>query len=107
MALVRRRPDGHVEPGPAVPEAPHDRAPEGPHRDRDRNRGDLAPVAAPPRDPPHPAGRTGLPETNSMSAERRCPREDRLSAGGNAGPTGGAEDDDVGRGWPQRRMSTQ
>ena len=31
----------------------------GLHRHRHRDRGDLAPVAAPPRDPPHAAGRTG------------------------------------------------
>jgi hypothetical protein len=53
--LARRRPDQPVEPGPAVPATPHDRAPEGSHRDRDRNRSDLAPVSAPPRDPPHEA----------------------------------------------------
>ena len=29
LALVRRRPDRPVEPGPALPAAPHDRAPEG------------------------------------------------------------------------------
>ena len=49
------------QPGPALPAAPHDRAPEGLHRHRHRVRGDLAPVAAPPRDPPYEAGRTGTP----------------------------------------------
>ena len=61
LALVRRRPDRPVEPGPALPEAPHDRAPEGLHRHRHRDRGDLAPVAAPPRDPPYETGRSGTP----------------------------------------------
>ena len=56
LALVRRRPHRPVEHGPAVPEAPHDRAPEGLHRHRRHVRGHLAPVAAPPRDPPPPGG---------------------------------------------------
>ena len=58
------------------PEAPHDRAPKGPHRDRHRDRGHVARVAAPPRDPPQPAGRTGThpPRHGAARSPRRpCP----------------------------------
>ena len=51
--------------GPVVPAAPHDRAPEGLHRHHHHLRGHLAPVAAPPRDPPAPGG-------SHRHARRRC-----------------------------------
>ena len=50
-----------LQPGPALPETPHDRAPARLHRHRHRVRGDLAPVAGPPRDPPYETGRRSTP----------------------------------------------
>ena len=84
-ALVRRRPDRPEQHGPVVPAAPHDRAPEGLHRHRRRVRGDLAPVAAPPRDPPHPAGRTGTPRRPSWEKLRPSQGEARVPGGSGAG----------------------
>ena len=71
--LARRRPDRPAEPGPALPAAPHDRAPARLHRHRHRARGDLAPVPAPPRDPPPEAGRQGTSaRLSKVDAPRRA-----------------------------------